>query len=68
VDVPGELVFIVEGFHVPLIPFEDVGGNAGAIEFWHSVAIAVNAGVTGAVIVTSNVVVVAHCPGSGVNV
>ena len=61
-------MFIVAGLHVPFTPLLDVAGRVGAAEFWHSGPIALNAGVSCAVIVMLNVVVVAHCPPAGVNV
>ena len=51
---------MVAGFHVPVIPFADVSGNAGAVLFWHSGPIAANDGVTCGVTVMLSVVVVAH--------
>ena len=66
--VPGVAVLIVAGFHVPVTPLLDVVGNAGAVLFWQSGPICVNAGVTCASTVILNVVVVAHCPPAGVNV
>ena len=59
---------IVAGFHVPVMPLVEVNGNTGATEFWHSGAIAVNAGVIWFAMVTLSVVVAPHCPASGVNV
>ena len=50
-------VLIVAGTHVPVTPFVDVAGKAGAVLFWHSGPIAEKAGVTAAfvVIVTDSV-------------
>ena len=42
---PAVAVLMVAGLQVPVIPLLDVVGNAGALEFWHSGAIAVNDGV-----------------------
>ena len=42
---PKTEVFIVAGFHVPVIPFMDVAGNGGAVEFRHNAAICANVGV-----------------------
>ena len=53
---------------MPVIPLLDVVGNAGAPEFWHNGPIAVNVGVTGAVITTVMVVLVPHWPLLGVKV
>ena len=39
-------VLIVAGLHVPVIPFVEVPGNVGAVEFWHKAFIAANVGVT----------------------
>jgi len=61
-------VLIVAGLHVPVMPLFDVAGNAGAPEFWQSGPIAVNVGVTGALITIVMVVLVPHCPLLGVNV
>jgi hypothetical protein len=68
VVVPGVAVLIVEGLHVPLTELVDVAGSDGDALFWHNGPIAVNDGVTGVVIITFNVVVVAHWPAVGVNV
>ena len=59
---------MVAGFHVPVTPLLDVAGNAGAVLFWQSGPIALNVGTVGASTVMLSVVVVAHCPLSGVNV
>ena len=49
------------GLHVPVIPLLEVAGNAASVAPAQISGTAVNAGVTGAVIVTSRVVVaVAH--------
>jgi hypothetical protein len=68
VEVPLALVVMVEGFHVPLIPFVELKDNEGAAAFSHIDAIGENVGTVGVVIVISSVAVVAHCPASGVNV
>ena len=68
VVVPAMLVLMVAGLHVPVIPLSEVVGNAGAVGFWHSGAIGVNAGVSSAVTVMVSVAGVAHCPADGVNV
>lgn len=36
VVVPMLVVFMVAGFHVPVIPLFDVVGNIGAVAFWHN--------------------------------
>ena len=61
-------VLIVAGLHVPVIPLVEVAGNIGAVEFWQSGPIWVNAGATFGVTVIVKVVVVAHWPAAGVNV
>ena len=66
--VPAGSVLIVAGIHVPVMPLIEVVGNAGAVLFWHSGPIAVNAGVICGLIVIGNVAMVAHCPADGVNV
>ena len=45
VVVPVTDVLIVAGFHVPAIPLLDVIGNIGAVLFWQSGSIWVNAGI-----------------------
>ncbi len=60
-------MFIVAGFHVPVILLLDVVGRAGAVDPWHSGPTWVNAGVIELLITTSIVAVVAH-PDVGVNV
>lgn len=56
------------GDHVPLIPFREVVGNAGGVEFWHSGPITLNVGPTCDVTTTFIVADVPHCPVAGVNV
>jgi hypothetical protein len=51
---------MVAGVHVPLIPFDEVAGSAGAIEFCGSGPIAANKGVIELVITTSSVTGTAH--------
>ena len=58
----------VSGLQVPVILFVDVVGSIGATAPSQIGAIALNAGIMVAVTVMVNVVVVAHCPGAGVNV
>jgi hypothetical protein len=68
VVVPVADVLIFAGLQVPDIPFVDVAGSAGAVEFWHKGPICVNVGVTCVVITIDIVVLVPHCPPEGVNV
>ena len=68
VVVPTVEVLIVAGFHVPVMPLLDVVGSAGAVAFWHNGPIALKVGITGAVITTSIVVTLPHCPAFGVKV
>jgi len=56
------------GDHVPVIPLLEVVGNGVNVVPEHIGATAVNVGVALVFTVIINVVVVAHCPGSGVNV
>ncbi len=60
-------MFIVEGFHVPVILLFDVVGSVCAAAFWHNGPIWVKVGVTLVLIVMSIVAVVAQ-PDVGVNV
>ena len=61
-------MLIVAGLHVPLIPFVETRGSEGGVLLWQSGPIGSIVGVTCDVIVISNVVTCAHCPGVGVNV
>ena len=56
------------GLQVPVMPLFDVVGSAASAEPEQIGATAVKVGVTFALTVIVNVVVVAHCPASGVNV
>ena len=56
------------GAQVPVIPLLDVVGNAANTAPEQIAATGVNVGVTFALTVIVNVVVVAHCPAVGVNV
>ena len=58
------------GLHVPAIPFCDVEGSDGTVPPAQIVRLVpkLNVGVMFGLTVTANDVVVAHCPGSGVNV
>jgi hypothetical protein len=51
------VVFMLGGFHVPLIPFVDVAGRAGAVEFWQSGPMGLKDGVVGGFTVTVAVAV-----------
>ncbi len=70
VYVPLAVLLTVAGFQVPLIPFEDLVGNTGAVLFAQILAVApkLNVGVSMGLTVTVNVVVVAHKPAVGVKV
>ena len=56
------------GAHVPVIPLFDVVGNGANTVPEHIAATGVKVGVTCALTVIVNVVVVAHCPTVGVKV
>ena len=58
----------VGGLQVPVIPFIDVAGSVGATDPVQIGFIAAKVGIMLELTVTSNVVVVAHCPTAGVNV
>jgi acetyl-CoA carboxylase alpha subunit len=58
----------VAGLHVPVILLVDVVGSTGAVVPEQIGSIASNVGLMLGLTVTSIVVVVAHCPASGVNV
>ena len=50
------------------MPFAETAGNAGDVLFWQSGPIGAKVGVVLRLTAIVNVVVMAHCPGSGVNV
>jgi hypothetical protein len=68
VYIPEFWLSIVAGLHVPLMPLVDVPGKTGTAEPAQYVCDEpkANVGVTFGLIVTVSVVVVAHCPASGV--
>jgi hypothetical protein len=55
------------GDQVPVMPLFDIVGNGDKVAPEQIVATGVNVGVVFEFTVIVNVVVVAHCPGSGVN-
>ena len=61
---------IAAGFHVPVIPLEDVPGRAGTAAPEQTVREfpKLNVGVKFGLTVTLSVVVVAHCPADGVKI
>lgn len=61
---------VIAGFHVPVIPFDDVVGRTGSVPPAHIVSEVPNAkvGVIFGVTVTANVAGNAHKPAVGVNV
>ena len=63
-----EAVLFSAGAHVPVIPLLEVVGNGVSVAPEHIGATAVNVGVTLVFTVIVKVAVVAHWPGSGVNV
>ena len=58
----------VAGLQVPVIPFVEVVGRVGATDPVQIGFTAAKVGMMLELTVTSNVVVVAHCPTAGVNV
>lgn len=64
------LLSTTDGFHVPVIPFAEVVGNAGTMPPSQIAKLLpkLNVGVMFGFTVTVNVVVVAHSPFAGVNV
>jgi hypothetical protein len=56
------------GDQVPVIPLLEVVGNGASVDPEHIGATVVSVGVVLLFTVIVSVVVVAHCPGSGVNV
>ena len=61
-------VLFSAGDQVPVIPFNDVAGNADNVPPEQIGATALNVGVTLLLTVIVNEAVVAHCPAVGVNV
>ena len=63
-------MFTTEGFHVPLIPFDEVVGKAGTVPPAQTVSELpkLNVGTIFGVTVTVNVAVVAHCGAVGVKI
>ena len=61
-------VLLRAGAHVPVIPLLEVVGNGDKVAPEQIGPTGVNVGVTLVFTVMVSVVVVAHCPGSGVNV
>ena len=56
------------GNHVPTIPFNEVVGNTGAVVPAQKAGIVLNVGATNGLTVIEIVVIVPHCPASGVKV
>src|SRR5688572_9378095 len=53
---------IVAGFHLPVMPFVDVSGNAGAVAFRQSCPIASKTGTIASDIVSTSVMLCSHSP------
>ena len=68
VNVPAVSVLIVAGLHVPVTPFVEVSGKAGAVLFWQSGSTLTNTGMIWVLIVTEILVEEAHWPAVGVKV
>ncbi len=66
--MPVVVLFTIDGDHVPVMPFKDIRGKVGAADPLQIGVIGLKVGVTLLLTVTVSVVVVAHCPASGVNV
>ena len=66
--MPVAVLSTVAGLHVPVIPFVEVVGRTGAAVPAQIGSTAANVGVMVDATVTVKVVVVPHCPGSGVKV
>jgi hypothetical protein len=70
VYVPETWLSTIAGLHVPVIPFDDVNGNAGTLDPAHIEALVPKEkpGVTIGFTVTVKLAVVAHTPATGVKV
>jgi len=68
--MPLVVLLTVAGDHVPVIPFNDVVGNIGAVVPMQKGDIGLNVGVTkGATVIVIGIgVIVPHCPVLGVKV
>jgi hypothetical protein len=66
--VPEAVLLTVAGLHIPVMPFVDVAGSVGAVAPVQIGFTAAKVGVMLELTVTTNVVVVAHCPAAGVKV
>ena len=60
-------MLIVAGFQVPEMPLGEVAFKAGAVAPEHKVKLGAKFGVVCAVMLTTVLAVVAHCPEVGVN-
>ena len=60
-------VLMLAGLHTPAIPSSDVGGSAGAVEFWQSGPITSNVGEMLLTIVMFKETGIAQLPTDGVN-
>lgn len=65
---PEAVLLTVAGFHVPVIPLEEVVGKTGALLPLQMAETGLNNGTTGVPTVTCSVAEPAHCPASAVNV
>ena len=66
--MPDVVLLMVAGLQVPVMPFVDVPGNAGAVDPLHTGPMGPKVGIVPLVTVTDRVVTLAHCPALGVNV
>ena len=66
--VPTAVVLMVAGDHVPVIPFVEAVGRAGATLFWQRGPMEANNGRIWFEISISSVAAIAHCAASGVKV
>ena len=64
-DTPATAVLMVAGFHVPVIPFEEVVGSAGGVLFRHITPKEANTGAVCGLTVMATVTERAHCPAAG---
>ncbi len=68
--MPEAVLSIVAGLQVPVMPLEEVAGNAGTVPPLHIVEVVPKpkVGVTTGFTVTAKEAGIAHCPDAGVNV
>ena len=63
-NVPGSLVLVIGGSHVPVIPLSEVSGKTGGVLYWQSGPIVSNTGMIPVTMVIDMIVSTPHWAGS----